>query len=72
MFMPKNINVDLEIPEENELLGCISIQLAADGTYTASHHVIHAIPDIHTANMLRWLADVIEINALPESSTNNN
>lgn len=61
----------LEIQEDNEVLTLISIQKLPNGDFQAESHETGntGITPTQKANLLRWLADAIEIKGLPEHST---
>ena len=62
-------DVPLDLPDGEEILAVVSIRRQPGGQYAAQHHKVLGVdapPAKHQAVLLRWLADALDINGLPE------
>jgi hypothetical protein len=65
------VTLQLALPEDDSLLSVVTIRQRADGEYTAELHTTNALsrtteplPPRALANLLRWLAERIDMEAL--------
>lgn len=59
----------IEIPDGDDVVGVLSVRICSDGQIGAQFHALdgNVVASAPLARLLRWYADYLDIDALPEA-----